>query len=136
MSDFKANMLTKDGKKMMYLIHIGVKKDCEDYDAIWSGLKRRMAAVSIPIVPIDWTVYDDNGTAYGKNDHMFYAQTFESGMGFIMGVLDVHELRSNLDSCKFYNGDAYKNNPKKYDAENTLEITKKWNEKYHPNEIW
>ena len=46
---------------MMYLIHNGVKKDCEDYDAIWEELKKRMFAVSKPIVPVDWALYDDDG---------------------------------------------------------------------------
>ena len=57
--EFETNMITKDGKKMMYLISIGVNKDCEDYDAIWAELIRRMNAVSIPIVRVDWPLYDD-----------------------------------------------------------------------------
>ncbi|MBO6303178.1 MAG: hypothetical protein J6N15_12155 [Ruminiclostridium sp.] len=130
------NMVTKDGKKMMYLISLGVNKDCEDYDAIWTELKRRMAAVSIPIVRVDWVLYDDNGKAHDYSDFLFYAQKFEIGMGFIMGILDEHELRSNLEFCNFFNGDAYKNDPKRYKAEDSLETTKQFIQKFHPNEIW
>lgn len=56
---FNSNMITKNKEKMMYLISIGFNKDCEDYDAIWSELIRRMNAVSIPIVRVDWLLYDD-----------------------------------------------------------------------------
>ena len=51
--EFNSNMITKDGKKMMYLIAIDVKQDCKDSEAIWEELKRRMNAVSIPIVNVD-----------------------------------------------------------------------------------
>ena len=134
--EFKANMLTKDGKKMMYLIYLGINKDCEDYEAIWSEIRRRMDAVSIPIIPVDWDLFDDNKNICTKEDGLFYAQTFEIGMGFIMGLLDTHELRSNISFCNFYNGDAYKTNPKRYDAEDSLETTKQFIKKFHPNEIW
>ena len=134
--EFDVNMKTKDGKKMMYLISIGVKKDCEDYDAIWTELLRRMNAVSIPIVRVDWPLYDDEGQSFDFSRCLFYAQTFETGMGFVSGILKNHTIRSNLASCNFFNGDAYKNDTKKYDAEDSLNITKKYLEKYHPNEIW
>lgn len=134
--DFKPNMLTKDGKKMMYLIGIEVDKNCEDYNAIWEELKRRMTAVSIPIIPIDWTLHDDNGNAFKYENCLFYAQKLEIGMGFISGVLKVHEIRSNLSFCNFYNGDAYKNDYKKYDAEDSLRITKDLIKNHFPNEIW
>ena len=130
------NMVTKDGKKMMYLISLGVNKDCEEYDAIWAELKRRMAAVSIPIIPVDWVLYDDDGESYDYSNCLFYAQTFETGMGFVTSILDTHELRSNLEFCCFLNGDAYKNNTREYHAEDALENTKRWIKKYHPNEIW
>ena len=130
------NMVTKDGKKMMYLISLGVNKDCEEYDAIWTELKRRMAAVSIPIVRVDWPLYDDAGKPHDNSDCLFYAQTFETGMGFVMSILKEHSIRSNLEFCNFFNGDAYKNDTKKYDGESPLEIAKEWNNKYHPNEIW
>ena len=120
---------------MMYLISIGVKEDCEDYDTIWAELERIMNAVSIPIVRVDWTLYDDNGEAY-EYDHLFYAQTFEIGMGYIMGVLDIHEIRSNLEFCDFYNGDPYKTDMKKFDVDHSLEITKNYKAKYHPDEVW
>ena len=121
---------------MMYLISIGVNKDCEDYDAIWAELIRRMNAVSIPIVRVDWLLYDDDGESYDVSEFLFYAQTFETGMGFIAGVMENHELRTNLAFCNFYNGDAYKNDLKKYYAENVLKAAKNCVEKYHPNEIW
>lgn len=133
---FNSNMITKDGKKMMYLISIGVKKDCENYDAIWAELERRMSAVSIPIIRVDWLLYDDNKQACDLSKYLFYAQTFETGMGFVTGVMDDHELRTNLDFCNFYNGDAYKNDVKKYDAESVIEATKRFIAKYHPNEQW
>ena len=133
---FKANMLTKDGKKMMYLIYIGVKENCENYTAIWSELKRRMATVSTPIIPVDWTLYDDEGNSYDKDPHMFYAQTFETGMGFITGILKIHEIRANLDFCKFYNGDAFKNDPKEYEYEDTIETKREYLAEYHPDEKW
>lgn len=130
------NMTTKDGKKMMYLISIGVKEDCENYDAIWAELERRMNAVSIPIVRVDWPLYDDNKKAYDFSEHLFYAQTFETGMGFVTGVMKNHELRTSLDFCEFYNGDAYKDDMKKYNAEDSLNIIKAFMAKHHPNEIW
>ncbi len=134
--EFDANMVTKDGKKMMYLIAIDVKQDCKDYDKIWTELKRRMKAVSVPIINVDWPLYDDNGKAYDFNGNLFYAQTFEIGMGFATGIMKVHEIRSNLEFCNFFNGDSYKKDTKKYNAENLIEITKKILKKYHPNEIW
>ena len=134
--EFDANMVTKDGKKMMYLIAIGVNKDCEDYDAIWTELLRRMNAVSIPIVRVDWNLYDDNGKSRNYSDCLFYAQTFETAMGFISGILKNHIIRSNLEFCNFFNGDSYKNDAKKYDGEDSLDATKKFLEKYHPEEIW
>lgn len=134
--EFDANMITKDGKKMMYLISIGVNKDCEDYDAIWAELLRRMNAVSIPIVRVDWPVYDDDGKGYNASEFLFYAQTFETGMGFVSGIFKNHMIRSNLEFCNFFNGDAYKSDKKKYDAENVLNAKRRFLEKYHPNEIW
>lgn len=134
--EFDTNMVTKDGKKMMYLISIGVNKDCEYYDAIWAELERRMNAVSIPIKRVDWLLYDDNGNSCDCSDCLFYAQTFETGMGFVMGVLDTHVLRSNLEFCNFYNGDCDENDSKKYIAENALKAVKEYNEKYHPDEVW
>ena len=134
--EFETNMITKDGKKMMYLISIGVNKDCEDYDAIWSELIRRMNAVSIPIVRVDWLLYDDENRPCDLSKYLFYAQTFETGMGFIAGVMENHELRTNLAFCNFYNGDAYKNDLKKYDAENVLKAAKNCVEKYNQGEIW
>ena len=134
--EFDANMITKDGKKMMYLISIGVNKDCEDYDALWAELLRRMNAVSIPIVRVDWPVYDDSGKSFDFSKCLFYAQTFEIAMGFILSILDDHAIRSNLKSCNFFYGDAYKNNMKKYDAEDSLKVTKSYLEKHHPNELW
>ncbi len=131
-----ANMTTKDGKKMMYLISIGVNKDCEYYDAIWAELERRMNAVSIPIVRVDWPLYDDNKNAYDVSKHLFYAQTFETGMGFVMGILKNHEIRSNLEFCNFYNGDAYKNDMRRYDGEDTIKSTKEYMAEFHPDEIW
>ena len=135
---FEANMITKDGKKMMYLIAIGVKKDCEDYDAIWTDLKRGMNAVSksSPIVCVDWPLYDDDKKAYDFSTHLFYAQTFEIGMGFLTGIMEIHEIRSNLDFCCFYNGDAFKGDSREYKFENTLEAAKRCFAKWHPNEIW
>lgn len=130
------NMTTKDGKKMMYLISIGVKEDCENYDAIWAELERRMNAVSIPIVRVDWPLYDDNKKAYNFSRHLFYAQTLETGMGFVSGILKNHEIRSNLEFCDFFNGDAYKNDKKKYDSEDTIKETKEYLAEFHPNEIW
>lgn len=127
------NMITKDGKKMMYLISIGVKEDCEDYDAIWAELERRMNAVSIPIVRVDWPLYDDNNEAYDYGDHLFYAKTFETGMGFVTGVLKSQQIRTSLDFCEFYNGDAYKGDMKRYDAEDALVATTRFIEKHHPN---
>ena len=134
--EFETNMVNKDGKKMMYLLAIGVKEDCEDYDAIWTELERRMNAVSIPIVRVDWPLYDDNGEAHDYSECLFYAQTFETGMGFIMGVMDEHAIRVNLDFCNFYNGDAYTNDPKKYDAENTLDAAKQCLAEFNPDEEW
>ena len=127
------NMITKDGKKMMYLISIGVKEDCEDYDAIWTELERRMGAVSIPIVRVDWPLYDDNKKAYDFSEHLFYAQTFETGMGFVTGIMKNQKLRTSLDFCEFYNGDAYKNDMKRYDAEDALNAAKRFIAKHHPN---
>ena len=152
MAKFKPNMINKDGKKMKYLISIGVKKDCEYYDAIWAELEGMMNAVSIPLVRVDWplyddnneaydfsehwTIYDDNNEAYDFSEHLFYAQTFETGMGFVSAILKIHEIRVNLEFCDFYNGDFYKNDPKKYDVDHSLEITKRYMAKYHPDEIW
>ena len=133
---FETDMITKDGKKMMYMISIGVKEDCEDYDAIWTELERMMNAVSIPIVRVDWTLYDDNNEAQDFSDCLFYAQTFEIGMGFVSAVMKVHEIRSNLEFCNFFNGDAYKSDVREYDAENTLDAAKSFLERYHPDEIW
>ncbi len=133
---FDMNMVTKDGKKMMYLIAIDVKEDCEYYDEIWTELRRRMNAVSIPIVRVDWPLYDDVGQSFDFSKCLFYAQTFEIAMGFILSILDDHTIRSNLKSCNFFYGDAYRNNTKKYDAEDSLEVTKKYLEKYHPGEVW
>ena len=130
------NMLTKDGKKMMYLIAIAVKEDCEFSDLIWEELIRRMNAVSIPIVRVDWPIYDDEGKEYSFADHLFYAQTFETGMGFVLSILDDHTIRTNLKVCNFFNGDSYKKDPKKYDAEDPLNGKKRFLEKYHPDEIW
>lgn len=134
--EFEPNMVTKDGEKMMYMIAIGVNEDCEDYDAIWTELERRMNAVSIPIVRVDWPLYDDNNEAHDFSDCLFYAQKFEIGMGFIMGVMEDHELRSNLELCNFYNGDPYKNDMKKYHGEDIIKGKKKYMAKYHPDEIW
>ncbi|MBO6303180.1 MAG: hypothetical protein J6N15_12165 [Ruminiclostridium sp.] len=134
--EFKANMLTKDGKKMMYLIYLGVNKDCEDYEAVWSDLKRKMSIISEPIIPVNWDLFDDNGKVCTKEDGLFYAKTFETGMGFVSGILKIHEIRSNLEFCNFYNGDAYRTNPKRYDAEDSLRITKQLVKKYRPDEIW
>ncbi len=134
--EFNMNMVTKEGKKMMYLISIGVNKDCEDYDAIWAELERRMNAVSIPIIRVDWLLYDDNGNACDCSDYLFYAQTFETGMGFVMGILDTHVIRSNLEFCNFYNGGVYKNDTKKYDAEDTIKERKEYMAEFHPDEQW
>lgn len=131
--EFDTNMVTKDGKKMMYLISIGVNKDCEYYDAIWAELERRMNAVSIPIIRVDWLLYNDNRKAYDFSDCLFYAQTFETGMGFVTGVMKDYVLRTNLDFCHFYNGDRYKNDAKRYDAEDSLNVAKEFITKYHPN---
>ncbi|MCM1165755.1 MAG: hypothetical protein NC401_07060 [Ruminococcus sp.] len=131
---FDTNMATKDGRKMMYLISIGVNKDCEDYDAIWAELERRMKIVDI--VRVDWLLYDDNGNSCDCSDCLFYAQTFETGMGFATGIMKIHEIRSSLEFCNFYNGDSYKNDSKKYIAENLIDITKKFIAKHHPDEIW
>ena len=128
---YNMNFITKDGKKMMYLISIGVKKDCEDYDAIWTELNRRMNAVSIPIVNVDWLLYSDDGKAYSVSKFLFYAQTFETGMGFISSVLKDHTIRSNLEFCEFLNGDAYKTDAKKYDTEDVLDSRQKFLKKYH-----
>ena len=133
---FEANMITKDGKKMMYLIAVGVNKDCKDYDEIWTELERRMKAVSLPIVRVDWPLYDDNNEAYDCSENLFYAQKFEICMGFLMSVMETHKIRANLDFCYFYNGDAYKGNMKEYKAENTLEEAKKCLKKYNPGESW
>lgn len=133
---FDMNMITKDGKKMMYLISIGVKEDCEDYDAIWAELERRMGAVSIPIIRVDWLLYNDDKKAYDFSDCLFYAQTFETGMGFVTGVMKNHEIRSNLEFCNFYNGDAYKNDMKKYNAEDTIKEKKEYMAEFHPDEVW
>lgn len=133
---FGTDMVTKEGEKMMYLLSIGVKEDCEDYDAIWTELERRMNAVSIPIVRVDWPLYDDNGEAHDYSECLFYAQSFEIGMGFIMGIMEVHEIRSNLEYCNFYNGDAYENDTKKYDAENTLDAAKECLAEFNPDEEW
>ncbi|MCM1167589.1 MAG: hypothetical protein NC299_08465 [Lachnospiraceae bacterium] len=122
--EFNSNMVTKDGKKMMYLISIGVNKDCEDYDAIWAELERRMNAVSIPIKRVDWLLYNDEGKAYDFSDCLFYAQTLEIGMGFVTGILKNHEIRSNLEFCNFYNGDAYKANTKRYRGEDAIKEKK------------
>lgn len=129
-------MITKDGKKMMYLICIDVNKGCENYDAIWAELIRRMNAVSIPIIRVDWLLYNDDKKAYDFSDCLFYAQTFETGMGFVSGVMKDHELRANLRICNFFNGDAYKNNPKEYDADNILKQAKECLARRKPNEIW
>lgn len=132
---FDTNLVTKDGKKMMYLISIGVKKDCENYDAIWTELLRRMNAVSIPIVRVDWLLYDDTNKPH-KYSYLFYAQTFETGMGFVISVMKNHNLRINLDFCNFYNGDAYKNDPKKYHAEDAIKENKEFIAEFHPDEVW
>lgn len=134
--EFDTNMITKDGKKMMYLISIGVKEDCEDYDAIWTELEKRMNAISTPIARVDWTIRDDNNKSYDFSDCLFYAQSFEAGMGFVTGIMKIHEIRSNLEFCNFYNGDAYKDDPKKYKAEDTLKAAKECLAEYHPDEIW
>lgn len=123
--EFESNMVTKDGKKMMYLISIGVNKDCEDYDAIWAELERRMNAVSIPIKRVDWLLYDDNGNSCDFSDCLFYAQTFETGMGFVHGLFKDHIIRSNLEFCFFFNGDADKSDNHKYDKENPLKTAKR-----------
>ncbi len=134
--EFVTNMVNNDGKKMMYLIAIGVNEDCEDYDAIWAELLRRMNAVSIPIVRVDWPLYDEDGNANDYSKCLFYAQTFETGMGFLAGVMENHILRTNLIFCNFYNGDAYKIDVKKYDAEDVLKTAKKCVAKYNQGEIW
>lgn len=133
---FDMNMITKDGKKMMYLISIGVKEDCEDYDAIWEELERIMNAMSTPIVRVDWPIFDDNNEGYDFSEHLFYAQTFEIGMGFVTGIMKIHEIRSNLEFCNFYNGDAYKNDPKKYYAEDIIKEKKEYMAEFHPDEEW
>lgn len=136
--EFDTNMITKDGKKMMYLIAIKVNEDCEYYDAIWTELERRMYAVApeAPIVRVDWLLYDDEKVAYDSGNCLFYAQTFEIGMGFTMSIMNDHALRSNLKFCIFYNGDAYEHNMKKYHAEDMIKGQKKYMAKYRPNEIW
>ncbi len=134
--EFNSNMITKDGKKMMYLISIGVNKDCEDYDAIWSELIRRMNAVSIPIVRVDWPLYDDDGKAHDYSNCLFYAQTFETGMGFVHGLFKSHVIRSSLEFCYFFNGDTYKNNSRKYNKENPLKTAKRMLSERHPEEQW
>ena len=136
--EFEANMVTKDGKKMMYMISIKVKEDCEDYDAIWTELNRRMYAVepSAPIVRVDWAMYDDNHEAYDFSECLFNARSFEIGMGFLLGIMNVHEIRANLDYCYFYNGDAFKGDMKKYKVEDTLKAAKRCFAKRHPNETW
>lgn len=133
---FDTNMITKDGKKMMYLISIGINEKCENYDAIWAELERRMNAVSIPIMRVDWPLYDDNNEGYDFSEHLFYAQTFETGMGFVNGVLKNHKIRSNLEFCSFYNGDAYKNDAKRYNAEDTIKEKKEYMSEFHPDEVW
>ena len=130
------NMVTKDGKKMMYLIAIVVDENCEDYDAIWTELLRRMNAVSIPIVRVDWPLYDGDKNVKRRSEYLFYAQTFETGMGFVSSIMKNHKIRSNLKTCNFFNGDAYKNNPKEYKPENILKRAKELIEKYSPDEIW
>lgn len=87
-----------------------------------------MNAVSIPIVNVDWFLYDDNGNSCSYDNCLFYAQTFEIGMGFVSGILRDHTIRSNLETCIFFKGDSYKSNMKKYDAEDSLKITKKYYE--------
>ena len=134
--EFKSNMITKDGKKMMYLISIGVNKDCEYYDEIWAELLRRMNAVSIPIVRVDWPLYDDEGKSYDYSSCLFYAQTFEIGMGFVHGLFKSHTIRSDLDFCFFFNGDAYKSNSHKYNKENPLKTAKRMFMERHPEEEW
>lgn len=129
-------MKTEDGKKMMYLISIGVKKDCEDYDAIWTELLRRMNAVSIPIVRVDWPLYDDNGKSYNFSDCLFYAQTCETGMGFVHGLFKSHIIRSNLEFCNFFFGDVCKNDLREYRRENPLDTAKRLFEKKHVGEEW
>ena len=134
--EFTVDMKAKDGKKMMYLISIGVKKDCEDYDAIWTELLRRMNAVSSPIVRVDWDLYDDNGKAHNYSDCLFYAQTFETGMGFVHGLFKSHVIRSNLDFCYLFRGDVCRNNLREYAKENPLGTAKRrFTEKY-PKEEW
>ncbi len=134
--EFNTNMITKDGKKMMYLISIRVKEDCDNYDAIWAELERRMSVVSIPIVRVDWLLYDDSKKPFDFSKYLFYAQTLETGMGFVMSVLNTHEIRVHLSDLNFFNGDAYNNNAKKYKAEDTLEAMKQNVRKYHSDEIW
>lgn len=136
MMEFTVDMKNKEGNKMLYLISIGVKKDCRDYDIIWSELLRRMNAVSIPIVRVDWDLYDDSGKPHNFGDCLFYAQTFETGMGFVMSVLNNHTIRSNLEFCNFFNGDAYKQSFRKYDGEDSLNILKEYFKKYHSDIIW
>lgn len=136
MMEFTVDMKNKEGNKMLYLISIGVKKDCRDYDIIWSELLRRMNAVSIPIVRVDWDLYDDNGEPHNYGDCLFYAQTFETGMGFVQGLFKDHTIRSNLEFCNFFNGGAHKKDFRKYDGENILKAKKRFIEKYHPNERW
>lgn len=129
--EFDMNMVTKDGKKMMYLIAMDVKQDCEYSDLIWGELRRRMNAVSIPIIDVDWTLYDDNGKGYDFSGNLFYAQTFETGMGFLLGVMEDYTLRTHLDFCKFFNGDSYKEDAKRYYAEDVLEAAEKRAAKYN-----
>lgn len=78
---FNLNMITKNKEKMMYLISIGVNKDCEDYDAIWSELIRRMNAVSIPIVRVDWLLYDDENRPCDLSKSCFMHRHLKQGWG-------------------------------------------------------
>ena len=134
--EFDTNMITKDGKKMMYLISIGVKKDSVDYDIIWAELLRRMNAVSIPIVRVDWLLYDNSGNPYDHSDCLFYAQTFETGMGFVHSLFKSHIIRSNLDFCFFFRGDVCRYDMRTYDKENPLKTAKRMFAERHPDEQW
>jgi len=133
---FDKNMVTKDGKKLMHLIYLRVKEDCEDYDAIWTELKRRMSALSIPIINVDWPLYDDSGNACVYDNCLFYAQTFETGMAFMLSVLKDRTIRSKLDSFVFFKGDPYRADVRKYDAEDTIAARKEFLAKFHPDETW
>lgn len=134
--EFTVDMKNKDGNKMMYLISVGVKKDCPDYDIIWKELLRRMNAVSIPIVRVDWDLYDEEGKPHNFGDCLFYAQTFETGFGFVHSLFKNHTIRSNLEFCNFFNGGSCKNNFRKYYAENPLATAKRLFLEEHSENEW